>query len=125
MRPAAKPLGAAVFLICVLVARKGVVRTFRKTTIFRNTTVHRNVVAAHHLRSRAGLAGFFFGTPTAREDETSFNASADEIVGFLGLGAVRDELARTCRKGICERSAWRSGWPRTLPCSCSTSPSPA
>ena len=82
-----------------LVARKGVVRTFQETTIFRNMTVHRNVVVAHHLRSRAGLAGFFFGTRFAREDEASFNASADEIVGFLGLGDVRDELASNLPQG--------------------------
>jgi branched-chain amino acid transport system ATP-binding protein len=82
-----------------LVARKGVVRTFQETTIFRNMTVHRNVVVAHHLRSRAGLAGFFFGTSTARDDEASFEASADEIVGFLGLGAVRDEVASNLPQG--------------------------
>ena len=82
-----------------LVARKGVVRTFQETTIFRNRTVHRNVVVAHHLRSRAGLAGFFFGTRTAREDEASFEASADEIVDFLGLGAVRDEVASNLPQG--------------------------
>ena len=82
-----------------LVARKGVVRTFQETTIFRNMTVHRNVVVAHHLRSRAGLAGFFFGTRTAREDETSFEASADEIVGFLGLHNVRDEIASNLPQG--------------------------
>ena len=82
-----------------LVARKGVVRTFQETTIFRNMTVHRNVVVAHHLRSRAGLAGFFFGTRLAREDEASFKASADEIVGFIGLGDVRDELASNLPQG--------------------------
>jgi branched-chain amino acid transport system ATP-binding protein len=82
-----------------LVARKGVVRTFQETTIFRNMTVHRNVVVAHHLRSRAGLAGFFFGSRTAREDEASFEVSADEIVGFLGLGAVRDEVASNLPQG--------------------------
>jgi branched-chain amino acid transport system ATP-binding protein len=76
-----------------------VVRTFQETTIFRNMTVHRNVVVAHHLRSRATLAGFFFGTGLARDDETAFNASADEIVRFLGLGDVRHELASNLPQG--------------------------
>ena len=45
-----------------LVARKGVVRTFQETTIFRSMSVRDNVIIAHHLRSRAGLLGFFLGT---------------------------------------------------------------
>lgn len=81
------------------VARKGVVRTFQETTIFRNMTVHDNVVVAHHLRSRATLAGFFFGTRLARDNESEFHESADEIVRFLGLGNVQRELASNLPQG--------------------------
>ena len=82
-----------------VVARKGVVRTFQETTIFRTMTVRENVIIAHHLRSRANLAGFFLGTRTAREDEETFAASADEIIHFLGLDGVRDELASSLPQG--------------------------
>lgn len=82
-----------------LVARKGVVRTFQETTIFRAMTVRENVIAAHHLRAKASLAGFFFGSAQARTDEAAFAASADEIVGFLGLGAIADELASNLPQG--------------------------
>ena len=41
-------------------------RTFQETTIFRSMTVRENVIIAHHLRSRAGLAGFFLGTRRPR-----------------------------------------------------------
>jgi branched-chain amino acid transport system ATP-binding protein len=82
-----------------IVARKGVVRTFQETTIFRTMTVRDNVIIAHHLRSRANLAGFFLGTRTAREDEEAFAASADEIIGFLGLDQVRNELASSLPQG--------------------------
>ena len=82
-----------------LVARKGVVRTFQETTIFRSMSVRENVIIAHHLRSRANLAGFFLGTRTAREDEETFAASADEIIGFLGLDSVRSELASSLPQG--------------------------
>jgi len=81
------------------VARKGVVRTFQETTIFRSMTVHENVVIAHHLRSKTNLAGYFFGTTTARADEEEFGSSADEIIGFLGLGEIRDELASNLPQG--------------------------
>lgn len=82
-----------------VVARKGVVRTFQETTIFRSMTVRENVIVAHHLRSKATLAGFFFGSAAARADEQAFGASADDIIGFLGLGDIRDELAANLPQG--------------------------
>ena len=82
-----------------LVARKGVVRTFQETTIFRSMTVRENVIIAHHLRSRASLLGFFLGSATARDDEAAFAASADEIIHFLGLDSVRNELASSLPQG--------------------------
>ncbi|PWV99065.1 amino acid/amide ABC transporter ATP-binding protein 1 (HAAT family) [Hoeflea marina] len=82
-----------------VVARRGVVRTFQETTIFRSMTVRENVIVAHHLRSKATLAGFFFGTAAARADVQTFGASADDILGFLGLGDIRDELASNLPQG--------------------------
>jgi branched-chain amino acid transport system ATP-binding protein len=81
------------------VARKGVVRTFQETTIFKNMTVRENVIIAHHLRSRAGLAGFFLGTALARNDEAKFGESANEIVDFLGLSDISGELAHNLPQG--------------------------
>jgi len=81
------------------VARKGVVRTFQETTIFRAMTVRENVIVAHHLRAKASLAGFFFGSRAARADETAFAASADEIIGFLGLAPIAGELASNLPQG--------------------------
>ena len=82
-----------------LVARKGVVRTFQETTIFKNMSARDNVGVAHHLRSRASLAGFFFNSRTARADEADFRQSADEILEYLGLGHVKNELARNLPHG--------------------------
>ena len=81
------------------VARKGVVRTFQETTIFRSMTVRENIIVAHHLRSRASLLGFFLGTGLAQADETLFAQSADDIVEFLGLHAIRDEPASNLPQG--------------------------
>jgi branched-chain amino acid transport system ATP-binding protein len=82
-----------------IVARKGVVRTFQETTIFRSMTVRENIIVAHHLRSRASLLGFFLGTGLAQADEALFAQSADDIVGFLGLQSIRDELASNLPQG--------------------------
>jgi branched-chain amino acid transport system ATP-binding protein len=82
-----------------VVARKGVVRTFQETTIFKGMTVRDNVIIAHQLRSRANLAGFFLGTALARRDEIEFGRSADEILNFLGLASMRNEVASTLPHG--------------------------
>ncbi|UPA24015.1 ABC transporter ATP-binding protein [Shinella oryzae] len=81
------------------VARMGVVRTFQETTIFRSMTVRENIIVSHHLRSKASLLGFFLGTKQAKEDEEAFAASADDIVDFLGLQAIRNELASNLPQG--------------------------
>lgn len=81
------------------VARMGVVRTFQETTIFKSMTVRENVIVSHHLRSRASLLGYFFGTATARADEAEFARSADDIIDFLGLSDIRNELASNLPQG--------------------------
>jgi len=81
------------------VARMGVVRTFQETTIFRSMTVRENIIVAHHLRSKASLLGFFLGTGQARADEAEFGASADDIIAFLGLEAIANELASNLPQG--------------------------
>ncbi|MGB8813700.1 MAG: ABC transporter ATP-binding protein [Paracoccaceae bacterium] len=82
-----------------IVARKGVVRTFQETTIFRSMTVRENVIVAHHLRSNASLLGFFLGTKLARADEAEFGKSADDIITFLGMADIRNELASNLPQG--------------------------
>ncbi|HZZ60383.1 MAG TPA: ABC transporter ATP-binding protein [Roseiarcus sp.] len=82
-----------------IVARKGVVRTFQETTIFKGMTARESVIVAHHLRSRASLLGFYFGTAAAERDEAEFGRSSDEILEFLGLGPVRNEIASNLPQG--------------------------
>ncbi len=81
------------------VARLGVVRTFQETTIFRAMTVRENIIVAHHLRSKASLFGFFIGSQQARDDEATFGKSADDIIDFLGLDSIRNELASNLPQG--------------------------
>lgn len=82
-----------------VVARKGVVRTFQETTIFRAMTVRENIVVSHHLRSKATLFGFFVGSAAARSDEKAFGQSADEIIEFLGLQSIANEVASNLPQG--------------------------
>ena len=81
------------------VARKGVVRTFQETTIFKDMTVRESVIVAHHLRAKASLLEYFLGVAKARSDEAEFGRSADEILEFLGLGEIRNEVASNLPQG--------------------------
>jgi branched-chain amino acid transport system ATP-binding protein len=82
-----------------VVARKGVVRTFQETTICKGLTARDSVIVAHHLRARASLPGFYLGTALARRDEAEFGHSSDEILEFLGLGEVKNEIASNLPQG--------------------------
>lgn len=82
-----------------IVARLGVVRTFQETTIFKSMTVRENIIVSHHLRSKASLLGFFLGSKQARADEAEFGDSADQIITFLGLEAIANELASNLPQG--------------------------
>jgi branched-chain amino acid transport system ATP-binding protein len=81
------------------VARRGVVRTFQETTIFKEMTALQNVIVAHQLRSRASSFGVYFSSSTARADEKRFRKSASEILDYLGLGAVKQMVARNLPHG--------------------------
>jgi branched-chain amino acid transport system ATP-binding protein len=82
-----------------LVARKGIVRTFQETTVFKEMTAFDNVVIGHQLGQNAGPLGVFMASRAARADEARFRESADEILDYLGLGHVRNELARNLPHG--------------------------
>ena len=82
-----------------IVARLGVVRTFQETTMFKSMTVRENIIVSHHLRSKASLLGFFLGSKQARADEAEFGDSADQIIAFLGLEAIANELASNLPQG--------------------------
>ena len=59
-----------------------------------------SVIVAHHLRSRASLLGFYLGSAAARRDEDGVRPLAPtRFSTFLGLGAVKHEIASTLPQG--------------------------
>ena len=82
-----------------ITARKGVVRTFQETNIFKGMTVRDNVIIAHHLRSKDKVCGFGMGPHVALRDEREFGRSADQILEFLGLGEIKNEVASSLPQG--------------------------
>jgi branched-chain amino acid transport system ATP-binding protein len=81
------------------VAKLGIGRTFQLNPLFGDFTVFENVTAAFHLRPHSSLPDIFFNTRNYRENEKYIARSADEILEFLGLTHVRNELAKNLPHG--------------------------
>ena len=79
------------------IAELGVVRTFQRTALFHDFTVLENVSIARHLHANEGIFGAVFGT--ARRIEKENLERALEIVEFIGLGQLKDELASNLPHG--------------------------
>ena len=81
------------------VAKMGIGRTFQLNPLFGDFTVFENVTAAYHLRPHSTVPQVFFNTKTYRTNEEYIRKSADEILEFLGLSHVRNELAKNLPHG--------------------------
>lgn len=81
------------------VAAMGIGRTFQLNPLFGDFTVFENVTMAYHLRPHSTVGQAFFGTKTYKENEKYIANSADEILEFLGLSHVRNELAKNLPHG--------------------------
>jgi branched-chain amino acid transport system ATP-binding protein len=75
------------------VARRGVVRTFQKTSVFPALSVADNVLIGLHLRGESGLAAILAGARRVREEERSLRERAGEIIALVGLEHRRDHVA--------------------------------
>jgi branched-chain amino acid transport system ATP-binding protein len=75
------------------VARRGVVRTFQKTSVFPALSVRDNVMIGLHLRGRAGVLGILAGRRAVAEEEARLAAEAEGIIAFVGLPHRRGEAA--------------------------------
>jgi branched-chain amino acid transport system ATP-binding protein len=74
-------------------ARLGIIRTFQSTTLFKHFTVLRNVMVGCHLHSHYNFFGALFDTPTSHRHERENERKSMEILEFLGLEKLKDELA--------------------------------
>ena len=81
------------------VAELGIGRTFQLNPLFGEFTVFENVTAAFHLRPHTSVPQIFFNTKTYKENEKYAAKEADEILEFLGLSHVRNELAKNLPHG--------------------------
>jgi branched-chain amino acid transport system ATP-binding protein len=82
------------------VARMGIGRTFQITPFFGEFTTLKNIVASFYLSADNSLFGSIFNTRTYRRKEKSIFDQAEENLELVGLGPVRDELAKNLPHGF-------------------------
>jgi len=75
------------------IARRGIVRTFQKTSVFPALTVRDNVMVGLHLRGRARVLAILLARRAVREEEARLAAEAESIMAVVGLGHRRHETA--------------------------------
>lgn len=73
------------------IAKMGIIRTFQRTAIYHDFTVIKNVATARHLHGRESLTSIFTGA--RKKIAHSNNQIASEIVAFMGLEHLEEELA--------------------------------
>jgi branched-chain amino acid transport system ATP-binding protein len=79
------------------IAEMGLVRTFQRSALYHNFTVLRNVTIARHLHARENIFGVIAGTVKKMEQENVKKAL--DIVEFMGLGRLKNELATNLPHG--------------------------
>jgi branched-chain amino acid transport system ATP-binding protein len=75
------------------IARRGIVRTFQRTSVFPSLSVADNVLTGLHLSSIAGFLDVLVRRRWLVLEESSLHTDVDEIIEFVGLGHRRDEMA--------------------------------
>ena len=79
------------------IAAMGIVRTFQRSALYLDFSVLKNVVVARHLHARGGIFKVLFGASQNLEKENI--QKAVEIIDFIGLGHLKDELAANLPHG--------------------------
>jgi branched-chain amino acid transport system ATP-binding protein len=82
------------------VARLGIVRTFQLVTLFPGYSAIDNILVALHLRSNISFLEALINTPSNRSKERALHDHAMEVLEFMGLKAIADDLAENLPHGV-------------------------
>ena len=75
------------------IAKKGLVRTFQHTALFMDFTVLQNVSVGRHLHAGENVFGVIGNSASTKKVEKESLKKAEEIVEFMELSHLKDELA--------------------------------
>jgi branched-chain amino acid transport system ATP-binding protein len=81
------------------VAAAGIARTFQNIRLFADMTALENVMVGRHVRTRSGVLGAVFRTKAFKQEEQAIAARAQELLDYVGIGALGPYKARTLSYG--------------------------
>jgi branched-chain amino acid transport system ATP-binding protein len=81
------------------VAKTGIARTFQNIRLFADMTALENVMVGRHVRTHSGLVGAIFRTASFRAEEAAIEHRAQELLEYVGIGALADFKAQTLSYG--------------------------
>ena len=79
--------------------KRGIVRSFQLTNLFMDLTVYENVHIGFHKNYSGGLLRQFLHTTQARKEHRICTQSTMELLQFMGLSLLKDELAKNLPYG--------------------------
>jgi len=82
-----------------LVTKAGVARTFQNIRLFPNMTALENVVVGRHTRTKAGVLAAVGRGPRYHREERESEVKARELLAFVGMPKVGNELAKSLPYG--------------------------
>lgn len=77
----------------------GVARTFQNIRLFHKMTAVENAMVALHSRSKKGVVGAIFRTPSQRREERHIRDQALEALAFMGIDKYADSVAENLPYG--------------------------
>jgi len=85
------------------IAKLGVVRTFQNIRLFGSMSALENVMVGRHCRTRTGVLGALFHTPSVGREEKAIRERARELLAFCGISAYEDQEGRNLPYGVQRR----------------------
>ncbi|MBS0338605.1 MAG: ABC transporter ATP-binding protein [Proteobacteria bacterium] len=85
------------------VARLGVARTFQNLALFNGMTVLDNILLGRHVHMRPSVVRTALYWFMSRQDEIANRAVVEEVIDFMQLESVRDELVDAIPIGLKKR----------------------
>jgi branched-chain amino acid transport system ATP-binding protein len=82
-----------------LVAAAGIARTFQNIRLFADMTALENAMVGRHVRTHCGALSAVLRTPAARREEEQIRGRAQELLDYVGIGALGHLQARTLSYG--------------------------
>jgi branched-chain amino acid transport system ATP-binding protein len=81
----------------------GIARTYQNVRLFRAMTACENVLVGMHPRLKSGLAGAILRDGRTRNEEQSAQQRSMELLEFVGLGGLGNELSSNLPYGLQRR----------------------